>query len=88
MQCSNAETYDIVFWHDNERRNLGLGCQNYAMIAQNLPRAEVLKNRKMTGDVVVYSGTFFVVEDDWWLFEFEKSLPDCYAKEQQRLYSL
>lgn len=67
------ERYDIVvcvrgYEHINEPRMS-------AVVHRNLTRGQVLERRTLSGDLVVHHNTNRVVQGDWWLFPWERSVP-------------
>lgn len=65
------ERYDII-WPRGGHESLRMG--DFGVLAMNLSRREVKTVRELAGDIVVYHGTSQVVEDDWWLFQWERDM--------------
>jgi len=55
--------------------------RDYCVIARNIPSLrEAGLLRICSGDLVVHARTLITVDSDEWLYDWEKSNPDCYAK--------
>lgn len=72
----NLEQYDVVYIHDHQK-------SNKIVIASACPTLLSAKEqRKASGDLVVFHGTDRIVQDDNWLWDWEKRSVDCYAREK------
>ena len=53
---------------------------NFTIIADNLSLPEAKRLRVVSGDLVVNQKTKKVVQSDYWLWDWEKKDPSCYAR--------
>jgi hypothetical protein len=54
--------------------------QDAVVLARGLTRDEVIQRRELSGDLVYRSGTVEIVPDPWWLFPWEVSSENSYAR--------
>lgn len=65
----------VAFIHDTDKYGVILGSY--------LSPAGAFMERKHTGDLV-FENDGEISQDDFWLFDFEKEDPNCYARRMQR----
>jgi len=69
--------YDIIFKRDGIS---GKQTQDFVVLSHNLPTLEAAcAARKVSGDLVVYSGSDRVVPSMDWLWDWERANPKTYA---------
>lgn len=65
------------------RRDYNTVC-DFVVVEEHLAKEDVAFKRAASGDLVIDECTGKVVQEDWWLFEWEKAEPECYARRAQR----
>lgn len=68
-----VERYDVIFPRNYD------DLTDRSVIATCCSREDVIKSRRVSGDLVVHHGTNELVTDMWWLFPWEDIDPESYA---------
>lgn len=72
--------YDIIFPDGHRFSAIKNPLKTGVLTHKGLTRDQVLKKRRVSGDIVVYTDTIEIVLDDWWLFDWERQSVKCYAR--------
>ena len=73
--------FDIIFWNDDHRKT------QFVTLTTGCRTLEAAKEaRTLSGDLAVYAGTFDVVKNTDWLWDWEKEHQDCYPRRMIRQY--
>lgn len=71
--------YILVYGKDNHFGS-NPTFDHYQICAKGQTLAEIASKRTMSGDLIFCQETKEIVQDDSWLFSWEKKDPDCYAQ--------
>lgn len=69
--------YVLIFGHDPYR---GVVFTSYTVLARSRDLNEIARIRGVSGDLVFNESTKEIVQDDTWLFSWERESPKCYAR--------